>query len=309
MRLIVGYQATPSGEDGIALASMLARTLDASESGRSAGSTPVLDICIVLPCERPVPSRAPVEVAYENILVDQATEWLSDALALVPEGIAAEGHLLFDESFAQGLIDIATDRDAYMIVVGAASDGLLGRHAIGSVTSELLHVAHVPLALAPRGARHSTATRIREITCAVGNRPGAEALTDAAYDLAATASAPLRLLSLVSIDNRAAGLSTTTSDTRDRDRAKADENLRKARESLPAGNEVESIVAEGNTVEKAVSSLEWHDGDVLMVGSSRLGQPRRLFLGSTAAKILRVLPVPMIVVPRGEVPRGEGVRP
>ena len=32
--------------------------------------------------------------------------------------------------------------------------------------------------------------------------------------------------------------------------------------------------------------------------SSRLAQPRRLFLGSTAAKMLHELPVPMIVVPR-----------
>nr|WP_296776552.1 universal stress protein [Rhodococcus sp. (in: high G+C Gram-positive bacteria)] len=289
MRLIVGYQATPSGEDGIALAAVLARTLDAA-----------LDICIVLPCERPVPSKAPVEVAYEKILVDQATEWLADAMTFVPEDISAEGHLLFDESFAQGLIDIATERDAYMIVVGAASDGLLGRHAIGSVTSELLHVAHVPLALAPRGTRHSTVGRIREITCAVGNRPGAEALTKAAYDLSAKASLPIRLLSLVSIDSRPAGADTSSKATRERDLAKAEDNLSRARSALPEGTAVTSLVAEGSGIEKAVTSLDWHDGDVLMVGSSRLGQPRRLFLGSTAAKILRVLPVPMIVVPRGE---------
>ncbi|MGB3369454.1 MAG: universal stress protein [Rhodococcus sp. (in: high G+C Gram-positive bacteria)] len=288
MRLIVGYQATPSGEDGIALAAVLARTFNAT-----------LDICIVLPCERPVPSKAPVEVAYDDILVQQATEWLAEAMALVPDDIEAEGQLLFDESFARGLIDIATERDADMIVVGAASDGLLGRHAIGSVTSELLHVAHVPLALAPRGTRHSQVERLRGITCAVGNRPGAEVLTDTAFELSAEAHLPLRLVSLVSIDSRAAGEDTHTHAARERDMAKADDNLRKAIESLPTGTEVESIVAEGNGIEKAVSSLEWHDGDVLMVGSSRLGQPRRLFLGSTAAKILRVLPVPMIVVPRG----------
>jgi len=35
-----------------------------------------------------------------------------------------------------------------------------------------------------------------------------------------------------------------------------------------------------------------------MIGSSRLAQPRRLFLGHTASKIMRALPVPMIVWPR-----------
>ena len=39
----------------------------------------------------------------------------------------------------------------------------------------------------------------------------------------------------------------------------------------------------------------------IMVGSSRLSAPKRLFLGSTAAKMLRVLDVPMIVVPRDQL--------
>ncbi|HWV50485.1 MAG TPA: universal stress protein, partial [Microbacterium sp.] len=46
------------------------------------------------------------------------------------------------------------------------------------------------------------------------------------------------------------------------------------------------------------AALGWLPGEVVLVGSSRLAQPRRLFLGSTAAKMLHELPVPMIVVPR-----------
>ena len=279
MRLIVGYQATPSGADGIALGATLARSLQAS-----------LDICLVLPQERPVPSKAPVEAGYDDILIDRATGWLDEALTLVPEDVQARAHLLFDESFAQGLLDVVREFDAYMIVVGAAGDGLLGRHSIGTVTSDLLHVAHVPLALAPRGYRHSPPQRIREITCAIGNRPGAAELVEAATDLSATAELPLRLLSLVSAEEQStrgqSGL------------AKAEEVLRTVQAELPAGSEVQLKVAEGSGIEKAASSLDWHDGDVLMVGSSRLAQPHRLFLGSVAAKMLRVVPVPMIVVPR-----------
>lgn len=61
-----------------------------------------------------------------------------------------------------------------------------------------------------------------------------------------------------------------------------------------------ATVVNGPTVEAAVNKLEWQDGDVIMVGSSRLSAPRRIFLGSTAAKMLRVLEVPMVVVPRDE---------
>jgi nucleotide-binding universal stress UspA family protein len=41
----------------------------------------------------------------------------------------------------------------------------------------------------------------------------------------------------------------------------------------------------------------------VLVGSSRLAQPRRLFLGSTAAKMLHEITVPVIVVPRTRTER------
>jgi nucleotide-binding universal stress UspA family protein len=64
---------------------------------------------------------------------------------------------------------------------------------------------------------------------------------------------------------------------------------------------VEATIVDGPSVESAVNKLDWRDGDLIMVGSSRLGAPRRLFLGSTAAKMLRVLEVPMVVVPREQL--------
>ena len=62
--------------------------------------------------------------------------------------------------------------------------------------------------------------------------------------------------------------------------------------------------APGDSVEDAVANLSWLPGEVILVGSSRLAQPRRLFLGSTAAKMLHELPVPMIVVPRTRAEAG-----
>jgi len=58
------------------------------------------------------------------------------------------------------------------------------------------------------------------------------------------------------------------------------------------------VVARGDSIEDAVAQLSWEPGELAVVGSSRLAQPRRLFLGSTAAKMLHELPVPMVVVPR-----------
>jgi len=44
--------------------------------------------------------------------------------------------------------------------------------------------------------------------------------------------------------------------------------------------------------------IDWHDGDLLVLGSSESGPVSRVFLGSRAAKIIRHAPVAVLVVPR-----------
>ena len=67
---------------------------------------------------------------------------------------------------------------------------------------------------------------------------------------------------------------------------------------LPEGHRVSVEVAHGRTIEEAIDDLEWYDGEILLVGSSRLAERNKLFIGSTANKVLRALPVPMVVIPR-----------
>ncbi|EME66867.1 Usp family protein [Rhodococcus ruber BKS 20-38] len=296
MRLVVGYLATPSGADGLALGVQLARSLGAE-----------LDICMVLPPDRPVPSRVPAEPGYEDVLAGTGEAWLAQAAATVPDDVRAHTHLSFHDSFAQGLLDEVARLGARSVVLGAAGDGLLGRHSIGTVSSELLHSAPVPLALAPRGFRHSAAPHVREVTCALGTRTGADVLLRTAVRACERMRTPLRLVSLVALDPQGLGRDARKSHelALESARAHARTLLDTARAELPGDYPVRSLVADGDTVESAVAKLEWHDGDVVMVGSSRLAQPHRLFLGSTAAKMLRVVPVPMIVVPKHEFENSE----
>ena len=133
----------------------------------------------------------------------------------------------------------------------------------------------------------------------MGRRPGVDALLQAATEACARADVPLRLLSLLPVDD---GLSSDSSQDSDARRAVNDHlerTVAAVRADLPAGHPVSTAIATGKTVEDAAASLEWEPGDLIYVGSSRLAQPFHLFLGSTAAKMLRVLAVPMIVVPRG----------
>lgn len=286
MRLIVGYLATPSGDDGLTLGVRLARTLGAA-----------LDLCLVLPRDRMRPGLVP-DGGYDEILADHAQSWLDAAAASVPEDIEVATHVSSNESFAAGLIEESARLGAEAIVVGAAGDGLIGRYSIGSVTGELLHSAPVPLALAPRGTRHSKVERVREVTCALGQLQGADLLLSTAVRASAAAGTPLRLVSLVALDPMFGSLRGDDEAVRQRALDHARQTLETAKHELPEGFPVEATIVDGPSVESAVNKLDWRDGDLIMVGSSRLGAPRRLFLGSTAAKMLRVLEVPMVVVPR-----------
>lgn len=286
MRLAVGYLATPGGADAVALGVRLARSLAAE-----------LDICIVLPPDRGVPAMVTTG-GYEELLAQQAHEWLADALATVPDDVVAHAHVSFSDSPSDGLLSEVRRLGAQAVIVGGAGGGLVGSFTLGSVVNDLLHSSHVPVAVAPRGTRLSAATRVREVTCAIGERAGAAVLLEVAVRACERADVPLRLVSLVALDPMLGSLRGDAEASRERALEHAHRTLNEAKESLPAGFSVTATVADGSSVEDAVSRLPWHDGDVIMVGSSRLAAPRRLFLGSTAAKMLRVLEVPMIVVPR-----------
>ncbi len=74
--------------------------------------------------------------------------------------------------------------------------------------------------------------------------------------------------------------------------------LEEAVTSVGTRTDVTSTVAEGSTIENAVEDLPWNEGEVVIIGSSRLAEHRKIFMGNTANKLLRALPVPLIVVPR-----------
>jgi nucleotide-binding universal stress UspA family protein len=185
-------------------------------------------------------------------------------------------------------------------VVGGSGGGLAGPLSLGSVVNELLHSSPVPVAVAPRGTRHSDVERVREVTCAIGEREGADLLLRTAVRFSKAAGTPLRLASLVPLDPTYGQLRGDPEAVRERALEHARHTLDIAKDALPESIPVTSTVVDGPTVEDAVSKLDWRDGDLIMVGSSRLSAPKRLFLGSTAAKMLRVLDVPMMVVPRDQ---------
>jgi nucleotide-binding universal stress UspA family protein len=289
MKLIVGYLATPGGADALSLGVRLARTLDAE-----------IEVCIILPPDRTVPALVSTG-GYEEHLAEQAETWLAEARAGLPGDVVARSNVVFDDSYTDGLIKETARVGADLIVVGGSGGGLVGSFSLGSVVNELSHSAPVPVVVAPRRTRELSIDRVREVTCALGERAGADLLLDTAVRFSRAAGTPLRLVSLIALDPMFGSLRGDDDAVRQRALTHAQQTLDTAKDSLPEGFPVTSTIVDGTTVEEAVSRLEWHDGDLIMVGSSRLSAPKRLFLGSTAAKMLRVLDVPMMVVPRDQL--------
>ncbi|MEC5182369.1 universal stress protein [Arthrobacter sp. CG_A4] len=284
MRYVVGYSANARGHDAVNLAISLAR-------GRGA----ILDLVLVIPGGAHPGAPHATKAGFENLLNEQARHWLDEALALVPADVPAEAHIRSGDSDAQTLIRAAEELGADILVIGATSNGLFKRFTIGSVASTLLHASTVPVALAPHGYHRKEA--LTRISCGLGTRAGAGKLLDFAIGMAANRKVPLRVVSLLALDDG------DSPDAAGAAREYAEKTVAAAAPVNQSGVQLaattEVVVAQGRSIEEAVDRLDWEDGEVMVIGSSRLARDRSIFLGSTANRILRALPVPMLVVPSG----------
>lgn len=289
MRYVVGYTANARGGDAVNLAVALARRQGAS-----------LDLVMVMPEDSPYNGVYPPVAGFESILAQQVSQWLDEGLALIPADVSAVAHIRRGESEAEALIAAAQELGAVLLVIGASSTGLFKRFSIGSVASALLHASTVPVVLAPSG--YSRTEPITRLTCAVGTRAGAEDVLRTGIAMAKRRSLPLRVVSLVAqgADDADATVAEATAHLRDVAEASQGVDV-SALDKL----DIDVVVGRGRSIEDAVDHLDWDDGELLLIGSSRLAQNNSIFLGATANRILRALPVPMIVVPRNYVLQSE----
>ena len=291
MKYLVGLTADRGGQDALSLGRMLARTGDVT-----------LTACMVLPEVWGHPSLARVDAEYAEFLKQHAERTISEARETLGESVQAEFVTRPARSATDGLIATATEIDASLVVLGSARHGPLGRFTVGSVTNEMLHSAPVPVVLTPRGHRPSSDARLRRVTCAFAGTTRSRTAFDAAVQLARRHHVPLRLTTLVVRDRQMYPSEVGYDAERlvqEQWRSEAAEAQQKALTQIPDDVEVENGVAGGRDWEDALDSLGWEEGEVLVVGSSRLGRVSRLFLGSNSTKIVRSSPVPVLVIPRG----------
>ena len=161
---------------------------------------------------------------------------------------------------------------------------------VGSVAGALLHCSPIPVALAPRGYAEDPPAAITSLTAAVPTRAGDDNPLPFTLTLASAAGLPIRMVSLVSAADHADADSRR--ELRQMQIAAAEENLAVAARALPDAPDIDSLVADGSTLEAALKKLNWDESDVLVVGSSRVAAPKRVFLGTTAARKFWTIALP-----------------
>jgi nucleotide-binding universal stress UspA family protein len=275
---VVGYAPDGRGRAVLELASMLART------GES-------DLVVVSVVPRPwLPGPGRVDAEYQASLEETAQAALDEARSrLSVDATYAVHHA---RSAPAGLLEVAEQRGASMIVLGSAEGGVLGQVALGSVSGRLLYSSPIPVALAPRGFRCRGRCPVRRVTAAFGGTD--HTLVAAAGRVAARVGAELRVVTFA-VRPRApieAGVGQSGEDA----------IVTQWTDDVVGALDREVVVGRGETWEEALDDIEWADGDVLVVGSSSVGPIARVFLGSRAAKIVRHSPVPVVVVPREALP-------
>jgi nucleotide-binding universal stress UspA family protein len=292
-RVVIGFGATPEGDDALALGSLLSRLL---------GGEPV--VTRVIPWPRHMLGDDP-DAAIERE-TRGAFEVARDRLA----GLDAETRAVADASPAHALFDVIDETGAGLVVIGSTHRGVVGRLLPGSVATSLLHGAATAVAIAPRGYCEGPRPTIERVGVAVNDSEESRGALDAGIAIAAAAGATLELIA-VSDPNPFGYTSAFEIMTAGEIEGAATEHARKALEEargrVPEGIPVEEHLRRDEPGATLVEESERLD--LLLVGSRGYGPVGRTFLGSVSSHVTRKAACPVIVTPRGFEAEGIWARP
>ncbi|MGN7797810.1 universal stress protein [Leifsonia sp. 22587] len=294
MSIVVGVDPAHRSASALHLAALLAR---------SSGTE--LVVAAIVPPGWPTTAGS-ADAEWRSYTTDTAEGALDHAAAVLGSSVAAEYLRYEAPSARRGLIGLAEERDAALIVVGSAAEAQPGRIALGAESDTLLHASPVPVAIAPRGYRTEEGSRVSRVTAAYRGTGASAGLVLGAAEVSATLGAELRIASFAVVPpdsgTSGAGLDAeeAIADTWAADIEKHAASLVRRVAQLEDAPTISGVaIGRGETWESALAAVEWRPDEVLVVGSSTLGPIARVFLGSHATKIVRHSPVPVVVVPHG----------
>ena len=239
----------------------------------------------------------------------------------VPEKMLDEEQLAMvysDHSETSRLIEAGEEFGADVILLGSQADSPDGRYRMGSTADALLHCSPLPLMLVPRNLNFSKAGPTR-LNCAYVDTEQSQQALRHASDLARRWEVPLRLVAFspagVSLDPTqvafgdavdaagagsagAVGSNNAAAPLAEAWQVQAKELLERGRKRALSRHpelEVTTKTGIGASWEEAVGAIKWRKGDLMVMGSSVLGDFNRVFIGPSTNQILRHVPVPVFL--------------
>ncbi|KHK97179.1 hypothetical protein LK09_13035 [Microbacterium mangrovi] len=293
MTYLVGYGPRNEDRSAVELAAQLARS-----------EHHPIRVVSVVPKGWGTPAAGGTDREFEawaaaegELAVDQA----GDDLARHP-AVEGTAEWVSGRSVPQTLLEEAAASDAWMLVVGSSEDADPGRIRLSSKTDRLVHSSGIPVAIAPRGYR--TDASVTRVTVGFRDDDASWSLLTRVAEICRRTSAKLRVVTFVVTPPRrpvTARMAHAETQVIGLWMAQAAGAQRDAGEHLAStgftADDLEMRLVEGEDWRAAIDALEWAEGDILAVGSSATHPMARVFLGSSAAKILRNAPVPVVIVP------------
>lgn len=294
MSIIVGFGPDTRTGSGLRLAAALAHSLDVT-----------LVLCCVIHDSFESSSlrdTSGFDADWRREINALADDAIAEAKEQLPDDLKVEVVRRTGRSVPQILENEAERRGAQMLVVGS-SDGVMGRIGLGSTSDRLVHSSRVPVALAPRGFDPSP-EGIRRVVLAVDPTARDAALVPGVVDVLKTMNASLVVVTFAVRGGSRTAMSAFRDSGVYAQWRRDVQNTQRGIVTDVAG-QCPDITAEAGSVidgerwSTAVAAFDWQQGDLLVIGSSAHAALARVFLGSTAARILRHSPVPVLVLPRG----------
>lgn len=291
MTYLVGYSPHKDDSCALALACQFAR----SESDTVTAVT-------VVPRGWETVAGSATDGDFEQWAAEEGEASAAEAARKLAEyaDVASSAIWVTGRSVPAAILDEAKRLDAALIVVGSGQDGPEGQVSVSSKVDRLLHSSHVPVAIAPRGYAPAVSSTVTRVTLAFRDDDATWNLLDRVSTICQRVGAELRLMT-VALKQRtmvSSGVRRNESLVYAKLLDQVSAAQAEAIEHLAAqGIKATTVVATGDSWPEALASVPFAAGDVMVVGSSSTHKLANVFLGSSAAKILRNSTVPVIVVP------------
>jgi nucleotide-binding universal stress UspA family protein len=194
---------------------------------------------------------------------------------------------------ADAILFASKEARADLIVTGTRGLSRLPRFLVGSVAERIARTSRTPVLAVPEPTDEGGVRPIRTILCAVDFSPQSDAALGAAVALAAKHEAALHL---VHVWEPAAFVLRHEDVAASYERDLIAQLTVDAERAQQGAAPISHVVRRGAPYAAIVDQAHTVGADLIVIGSTGKSGPRHFLLGSVAERVLRVSPVPVLIV-------------